>query len=262
MPLTDTHCHVQTRQFDGDRAAVLDRAHEAGVDTLLCVGYDAESWRRAQDLVAGSRLTPHDSPLSLYATAGLHPHDAKDLTPALLDEIRQLARAGKIVAIGECGLDFFRNLSTPDEQREAFVAQIGLSNETGLPLVIHDRDAHEAVVGLLREHGARKGVMHCFSGDWDLAQQCLDLGFWISIAGPVTYPKSDALREVAAKTPADRIVVETDCPYLTPQAHRGKRNEPALVRLVADEVARLRDMDPEALAAQTSANAKALFWLP
>jgi len=255
--LTDTHCHVQTRQFDSDRQVVLERSHKAGVETLVCVGYDPESWRRAQQLVAKGMEA-----LRLYATAGLHPHEAKDLTPALLDEIRQLAHDGKIVAIGECGLDFFRNLSTPEQQREAFVAQIDLSNETGLPLVIHDRDAHESVVELLREHGARKGVMHCFSGDWDLAQQCLELGFYISIAGPVTYPKSDALRDVAARTPADRLVVETDCPYLTPQAFRGKRNEPALVRLVADEVARLRGIDSEELAAQTTANARALFGLP
>jgi TatD DNase family protein len=197
----------------------------------------------------------------LYATAGLHPHDAKDLTPELLAEIRQLAHDGRIVAIGECGLDFFRNLSPPEQQRDAFVAQIELSKETGLPLIIHDRDAHESVVELLAGHGARGGVMHCFSGDWELAKQCLDLDFYISIAGPVTYPKSEALRDVAARVPADRIVIETDCPYLTPRAFRGKRNEPALVRLVADEVARLRGVDAEELAAQTSANAKALFRL-
>jgi TatD DNase family protein len=256
--LTDTHCHVQTRQFDSDRPAVLQRAVEAGVDTLVCVGYDPESWRKAQGLVS-TQLSALRT--RLYATAGLHPHDAKDLTPELLAEIRQLAHDGRIVAIGECGLDFFRNLSPPEQQHEAFVAQIELSKETGLPLVIHDRDAHESVVELLANHGARAGVMHCFSGDWELAKQCLDLDFYISIAGPVTYPKSEALRDVAARVPADRIVIETDCPYLTPQAFRGKRNEPALVRLVADEVARLRGVDADELAAQTSANAKALFRL-
>src|SRR5439155_8533356 len=123
--------------------------------------------------------------------------------------------------------------------------QIQLSRETGLPLVIHDRDAHESVVELLRANGASKGVMHCFSGDWELARQCLDLGFYISIAGPVTYPKNDVLRDVAARVPDDRIVVETDCPYLTPVPLRGKRNEPAMVRLVAEEVARLRRQEPE-----------------
>ncbi|HEX6513580.1 MAG TPA: TatD family hydrolase, partial [Chloroflexota bacterium] len=229
---------------------------EAGIDTLVCVGYDPESWRRAQQLVAAG-----GEGVRLYATAGLHPHDAKDLRPALLDEIRGLARAGKIVAIGECGLDFYRNLSTPEQQREAFVAQIELANETGLPLVIHDRDAHESVVELLARHGARKGVMHCFSGDWRLAQQCLNLGFYLSIAGPVTYPKNDDLREVAARTPADRLVVETDCPYLTPMPFRGKRNEPALVRLTAEEVARQRGVSTDELAQQTSASAKALFGL-
>jgi len=252
--LTDTHCHVQTRQFDQDRPQTLQRAVEAGVNRLVCVGYDPDTWRRAQKLV-----TQGAAGLRLFATAGLHPHDAQDLTPGLLDEMRELARDGKIVAIGECGLDFYRNLSLPEQQH---VAQIALANETGLPLIIHDRDAHESVVELLRQHGARKGVMHCFSGDWELAQQCLDLGFYISIAGPVTYPKNDVLREVAARVPADRIVVETDCPYLTPQAFRGKRNEPAMVRLVAEEVARLRGMDAEGFAAQSSANAAALFGLP
>jgi TatD DNase family protein len=199
--------------------------------------------------------------LRLHATAGLHPHDAKDLRPQLLDEIRGLAAVGKIVAIGECGLDFYRNLSTPEQQREAFAAQIALANETGLPLVVHDRDAHESVVELLASGGASRGVMHCFSGDWDLAQRCLDLGFHISIAGPVTFAKSDVLRDVAARVPADRIVVETDCPYLTPAPFRGKRNEPALVRLVAEEVARLRGVSPEAFAEQASANAAQLFGL-
>ena len=255
--LTDTHCHVQTRQFDDDRAPVLHRAVDAGVETLVLVGYDADTWRCAVTLAEAGFPG-----LRLHATAGLHPHDAKDFTATLMDEIRALARDRRIVAVGECGLDFYRNLSTPEQQREAFVAQIELANETGLPLVIHDREAHESIVELLTVHGARRGVMHCFSGDWDLAKRCLDLGFWISIAGPVTYPKSEVLRDVAARVPDDRLVVETDCPYLTPTPFRGKRNEPALVRLTVEEVARLRAVDPEDLAAQTTANATALFGLP
>jgi len=254
--LTDTHSHPQTSAFNGDREAVLARAAEAGVDTLVCVGYDAETWRKAVSLA-------NDAPagLTVYATAGLHPHDAKDMTPELMEEMRSLARADSIVAIGECGLDFYRNLSSPEQQREAFVAQIELAKEVGLPLVIHDRDAHESIVELLHSGGAQRGVMHCFSGDWELAKQCLDLGFYISIAGPVTYAKNDVLRDVAARVPADRIVVETDCPYLTPMPFRGKRNEPALVRLVAEAVARLRGADPEDFAAQTSHNAQELFGL-
>jgi TatD DNase family protein len=254
--LTDTHSHPQTSAFKGDREVVLARAAEAGVDTLVCVGYDADTWRKAVQLAEAG--VPG---LRVYATAGLHPHDAKDMTPAIMDELRSLARASSIVAIGECGLDFYRNLSSPEQQRDAFVAQIELAKEVGLPLVIHDRDAHESIVELLRAGGARRGVMHCFSGDWELARQCLDLGFYISIAGPVTYPKNDALREVASRVPGDRIVVETDCPYLTPVPFRGKRNEPALVRLVAEEVARLRGADPEVFAAQTSQNARELFGL-
>jgi TatD DNase family protein len=256
--LTDTHCHIQTSAFNADRVAVLQRALEAGVDTLVCVGYDPQSWRQALSLA----LSQREREPRVYATAGLHPHDAKDFSPALLDEIRALARDGRIVAIGECGLDFYRNLSPPEQQRAAFVAQIELAAEMGLPLVVHDRDAHESVVELLAAHGARKGVMHCFSGDWELAHRCLDLGFYISVAGPVTYAKNDALRDVAARVPPDRIVVETDCPYLTPVPFRGKRNEPAMVRLVAEEVARLRGADPEEFAAQSSRNARELFGLP
>lgn len=254
--LTDTHCHVQTSAFNGERDAVLRRAAEAGVDTLVCVGYDAETWRKAGQLASAG----HDG-LKLYATAGLHPHDAKDMTPALMEELRVLAATSAIVAIGECGLDFYRNLSPPEQQRDAFVAQIELAGEVGLPLIVHDRDAHESVVELLTAHGAKRGVMHCFSGDWELAKQCLDLGFYISIAGPVTYPKNDVLRDVAARVPADRIVVETDCPYLTPVPFRGKRNEPAMIRLVAEEVARLRGADADEFAAQTSRNASELFGL-
>jgi TatD DNase family protein len=257
MRLVDTHCHIQTGRFDQDRAEVLANAAQAGVEMAMCVGYDADSWRRAQRLVAEAPAGPR-----LYATAGMHPHDAKDCTPALLDEIRTLARAGNIVAIGECGLDFYRNLSTPEQQRDVFVDQIELAKELDLPLVIHDRDAHESVVELLRAHNAAGGVMHCFSGDWLLAKQCLDLGFYISIAGPVTYANaSEGVREAARQAPRDRLVVETDCPYLTPHPFRGKRNEPAMVRLVVEEVARLRGDDPEQLAEATTANARRLFRL-
>ena len=257
MRLVDTHCHVQTSRFDQDRAQVLANAAQSGVEAVVCVGYDADSWRRAQRLVAEAPAGPR-----LHATAGIHPHDAKDCTPQLLEEVRRLAKAGQIVAIGECGLDFYRNLSTPEQQRDVFVDQIELAKELDLPLVIHDRDAHESVVELLRAHHAGGGVMHCFSGDWDLAKQCLDLGFHISIAGPVTYANaSEGVRETARRAPADRLVVETDCPYLTPHPFRGKRNEPAMVKLVLEEVARLRCEDPDQLAEATTANAQRLFRL-
>lgn len=268
--LVDTHCHVQIRDFDKDRADILKRAAQAGVTSLVCVGYDPSSWRRAQELVHGSSPA-HDSGAAvevgaadgpeprLYATAGLHPHDAKDLTPALLDEIRALIGQGRIVAVGECGLDFYRDLSTREQQREAFAVQIELAKEAALPLVVHDREAHESVAEMLREQGARSGILHCFSGDWDFARACLDLGFYLSIAGPVTYRAAEALRDVVRRAPLERLLVETDCPFLTPHPFRGKRNEPALVRLVAEEVARVREMDLEDLATATSENARAAF---
>ncbi len=235
---------------------MLGRARAADVNTLICVGYDLETSRLAQQLAAS-----HDAGTAprLFATAGLHPHDAKELTDDLLDELRQLCLNANVVAVGECGLDFFRNLSSVEEQRKAFAAQIELAVEIGLPLVIHDRDAHDEVWQLLKAHRASRGVMHCFSGDWAFAEKCLDLGFHISIAGPVTYKNARDLPEVARRVPADRLVIETDSPYLPPHPYRGARNEPARVRLVAECVAALRGVDVEVLAAQTSANAAMLF---
>ncbi|MGH2518808.1 MAG: TatD family hydrolase, partial [Chloroflexota bacterium] len=249
--LTDTHCHVQVRDYQADRPQVLQRARDAGVTTLICVGYDLPTSTAAARLAQGqAREVGHPR---LYASAGLHPHDAHDLTPALLDELRGLSQAEGVVAVGECGLDYYRNLSTPDEQRRAFVAQIELAAELRLPLIVHDRDAHDEVHQLLREHGAKRGVMHCFSGDWAFARRCLDLGFFISLAGPVTFKNARDLPDVARRVPADALVLETDSPYLAPVPRRGTRNEPANVRFTAQCVAALRGLELDQLAQQTSA---------
>ncbi|MHB8620952.1 MAG: TatD family hydrolase [Chloroflexota bacterium] len=265
--LVDTHCHIQLGEYEADREAVIRRAQAAGVTSLVCVGYDTDSNRHAQALVWGeSAARPSKSgvqapTLHLYATAGLHPHHATDLTTAFIDEIHALCAAGRVVAVGECGLDFYRDLSPRERQRQAFVTQIELARAFDLPLVVHDREAHEEVVALLVEHKARRGVMHCFSGDWELARRCLDLGFFISIAGPVTYKNAAHLPEVAARVPADRLVLETDSPFLSPHPFRGQRNEPARVRLTAERVAQARGVDLDRLAEQTTANATALFGL-
>ncbi|HUZ77258.1 MAG TPA: TatD family hydrolase [Chloroflexota bacterium] len=255
--LTDTHCHVQVQDFQADRPAVLQRARDAGVATLICVGYDLPTSTAAARL-AQRPANEVGSP-RLYASVGLHPHDAHDLTPALLDELRALSQTEGMVAVGECGLDYYRNLSTPEEQRRAFVAQIELATELRLPLIVHDREAHQEVYQLLREHGAKRGVMHCFSGDWDFARRCLDLGFFISLAGPVTFKNPRDLPDVARRVPTDALVLETDSPYLAPVPRRGTRNEPANVRYTAECVAALRGVELDQLAEQTSANATRLF---
>jgi TatD DNase family protein len=263
--LVDTHAHLDFDQFDADRPAVLSRAAAAGVGAIVNVGADLESSRRAVELAA---LHP-----MIYAAVGMHPHDAVKLDGAALAELRQLARRPKVVAVGEIGLDFYRDLSPRDVQRRAFQAQLAWAAKLGKPVIIHDRDAHDEVLAMLadwvaervRAHGrallpaGRLGVLHTFSGDLAMAERAVDLGFYISISGPVTYQNAHRLADVVRALPLERLLVETDCPFLTPHPHRGKRNEPAHVRLVADRIAALRGMASEELAGATTANARHLF---
>jgi TatD DNase family protein len=255
VQLTDTHAHVQMRQFARDRDAVLARATEAGVARIICPGVDAATSKLAIDLAAAH-------PGSIFACAGVHPHDTTSFSDATLGEIRQLATEHPVVAIGEIGLDFYRNLSPVEDQRRAFTAQVELARELNLPIVVHNRDSHDAIMEILRPFGTVRGVWHCFIGDRKMAEDGLALGMYLSFAGPVTYPKNTDLADVAAWAPLDRILVETDCPYLTPHPNRRDRNEPANVVKTAARVAELRGMDLADLAAATSANAAALFGLP
>ena len=209
----------------------------------------------------------------IYAAVGVHPHDAKTLTGDVLEELRALALHPQVVAIGEIGLDFYRDLSPRDKQRHAFKQQLALAAEIGKPVIIHDRDAHSEVMAILRRwacpersrrvEGNQKpvGVLHCFSGDLAMAQEAIELGFYISIAGPVTFKNARRLRELVRQLPLEKLLVETDCPYLSPHPCRGKRNEPAYVKLVAQEVARIKKVSLEAVAHITSDNAQALFAL-
>ncbi|HEX30871.1 TPA: TatD family deoxyribonuclease [Candidatus Poribacteria bacterium] len=254
--LVDTHCHLQLEDYRDDLHEVLKRAREANVVRMIAVGFNLRTSRLAVELA--SRFE------QIYATVGVHPHDAKEFNERTIDELRKLARREKVVAIGEIGLDYYRNLSPKGKQRYAFERQLELAGELGLPVVIHDRDAHEDVaITLERYINVFKvnisGVMHCFSGDWELAKRCLDVGFYISIAGPVTYPNSADLRQVASKVPIDRLLVETDSPWLAPQHRRGRRNEPAYVKFVARKVAELRRMPFGKLADITTQNAVKLF---
>jgi TatD DNase family protein len=254
--LVDTHAHIQMRQFDADRAAVVTAAFAAGVRQIVVPGVDVESSRAAVTLAAAY-------PGRVFAAVGTHPHDAATLDADALAEVRALARTPEVVAIGETGLDFYRNLAPRATQREALAAQLALARELDLPVILHNRDSHVELIELLRSHAQGvRGVFHCFIGDRAMARDALDLGFWLSFAGPVTYPRNVELAEVAAWAPLDHILVETDSPYLAPQPERGRRNEPRHVALTAQRIAELRGLAFEEFARATTQNAAALFRLP
>lgn len=260
MTLIDTHAHLDFSQFDADRQTVIERARASGVEVIVNVGTDLTSSRRAVDLAINHN--------AIFAAVGMHPHDAKKLNGATLAELRTLAQHPKVVAVGEIGLDFYRDLSPRDTQRRAFQAQLAWAAKMAKPVVIHDRDAHDEIMGVLADWASglsnsllatRLGVLHTFSGDLAMAEKAIDLGFYISISGPVTYKNAEHLHGIVQALPLDRLLVETDCPYLTPHPHRGKRNEPAYVHLVAEQIAALRGIPVDALAQATTANAQRLF---
>ncbi len=254
MRITDTHAHLFWESFREDFDDVLERARAAGVERMVVVGTDVASSRAAFETCARAP--------GLFPTAGIHPHDARDSGTTARAEIEALCARKECVGVGETGLDYFRALSPPEAQRENFVWHLELARSLGKPVVVHCRDAHADTVELLRAVPGVRGVMHCYSMGPDELAPYLDLGFWISFSGMVTYPKNEANRNAARLVPADRIVFETDCPYLAPQGHRGKRNEPAFVRNVLEHVAEVRGEDPSELAERSSRNAAALFALP
>ena len=253
--LFDTHAHLHFPDFAPDLDAVLRRAREAGVRRMVTIGTDGETSRAAVAIAEGDP--------DVWASVGLHPHDAAAGDDALFAELEWLAASPRVVAIGEMGLDFFRNLSPRPAQEAAFRRQLALARALGKPALVHCRDAHAETLAILAEEGVREvgGVMHCFSGDVEIARRCLDLGLLVSLAGPVTYPNARALPAVATFVPADRLVVETDCPYLPPQPYRGKRNEPAYLTITAARVADLRKASLDELAARMTDNALRLFRL-
>ena len=253
MHLIDSHAHLNLNQFNKDRETVIERARKAGLVAIVNIGTDLASSRATVKLAE-----KHDF---IYATVGVHPHDAKTVTSAVLDELRTLARHPKVVAIGEIGLDYYRDLSPRDVQRRAFAEQLALAAELRLPVVIHSREAHADVLAALRGWEGT-GVLHSYSAGPELVEEVLELGFSIGISGPVTFPKANRLREVAAAVPLERLLVETDCPYLTPVPYRGRRNEPAYVQHVVETVARARKMPAEAVAQATAGNACRLFGMP
>lgn len=250
----DTHAHIQMLEFDADRDEALARAKAAGIEVMVTVGYHLEASRKA---VEAAKRYPQ-----VYASVGIHPHDARHYDGAAEEALRRLADHQKVVAIGEAGLDFYRDRSPRPVQAEAFRRQIRLARERDVPLIVHDRDAHQETMRLLKEEQAGTVVLHCFSGDLALAEEAWARGYYTSIAGPVTYPKNEPLREVVRKAKSDRLVLETDCPYLPPQVVRGQRNEPSHLLHTAHEVARLMGISLEELGRLTTENACRLFGLP
>lgn len=252
--LIDTHCHLEMPHFDEDRDDVVARATTAGVGRLLTVGTNLADSHKVIRILS-------DYP-AVFGAVGIHPHDSREATPDNLAKLAALTREQKVVALGEIGLDFFKNYAPRDVQWAAFEAQLALADELGLPLILHDRDAHEPMLDYLEKSGRApfRGVFHCFSGEVDHARRAFDLGFYLSFTGTITFKKERTSHDVLRMAPRDRVMVETDCPYLTPVPYRGrKRNEPAFVTYVAQKVAELWSIDPEEVARITTDNAYRLF---
>jgi TatD DNase family protein len=256
MELIDSHSHIYGKEFAQDLPEMLERASAAGVGTIIAVGADLESSREACRLA--------DAYDRIYCSVGIHPHDADRVTEPCYQVVRELAQGSKVVAIGEVGLDFYRDRSARPAQEEVFRRFIRLARELKLPLIIHDRDAHERVVAIMREEGAAEvgGVLHCFSGDLQMAHDVIEMGFRVSIPGTITYASNEALRAVVRGVKIEQLLVETDSPYLSPVPHRGKRNEPAFVRFAAERIAELKGLSAEDVGRITSFNARRLFGIP
>jgi TatD DNase family protein len=253
--LIDSHAHLDMDDFDADRDPVIKRAVQGGVARIVTIGIDLASSKKAIEIAKKYDF--------IYATVGYHPHNADEADPRDLEKLRALASEPKVVAWGEIGLDFFRRHSPPEKQVKAFERQLDIASEQGLPVIIHDRDAHTDLLRILKSRKRQyRGVIHCFSGNYDLAMALIELGFCISFPGTVTYKNAVDTQAVATRIPLERLLVETDCPYLTPVPFRGKRNEPLYVKHTAEKIAQLRQLDFEELAQAISANTIRLFNLP
>lgn len=253
--LIDSHAHLNMNDFEKDLDRVLQRAVQAGVVNVVSIGIDLDSSVAAIGLARQHRC--------VSASVGCHPHNADGCEPSDLTRLAALASEPEVVAWGEIGLDYFRGYSSPEGQLKLFKRQLSMADDLNLPVIIHDREAHEAVYLTLKEmgKGEKKGVIHCFSGDLDLARAFMDLGYFISIPGTVTYKNAFRIKDVAASIPLSHMLIETDSPFLSPVPRRGKRNEPAYVRFIAGEIARLRKIPTEEVARQTGENARSLFGL-
>lgn len=253
--LTDTHTHMDNASFDEDREEAIRRAYDNGVTRIVNVGFNRET------IPSSIRLAEQYD--FIYAAVGWHPQDANDMRADDLDWLEELCKHDKVVAIGEIGLDYYWDTSPKDVQDRVFREQIRLARKLGKPIIIHNRDAHQDVINVLKQEKAAEigGIMHCFSGSWETAKQCLDLNFYISFAGPITFKNAKQPKEVLAQVPLDRLLLETDAPYLTPHPYRGKRNETGYVRLVAEAAAEIKGVTLEEIAQATTDNAIRLLGL-
>lgn len=253
--LFDTHMHLNASQFDEDREEVLKRAREHGVGMMVNVGFNRETIEETLQLAE-----MHDF---IYVAVGWHPTDAVTMKDEDLAWLEELCEHPKVVALGETGLDYYWDTSPKDVQQEVFRKQIRLAIKKNMPLIIHNRDAHQDVLQILREEHAEEtgGIMHCFSGDWETAKQALEMNFYISFGGPITFKNAKLPKEVLAQVPLDRLLIETDCPYLAPHPYRGKRNEPGYVRLVAEAAAEIKGISVQEIEEITTKNAKNVFKL-
>lgn len=252
----DSHAHLDDERFEEDREALINSLKENKIDLVFNIGADIESSKASVELAKKYE--------NIYAVVGVHPHDAKDVSEDYLEELDNLTKEEKVVAIGEIGLDFYYDNSPREEQRKIFKEQLDLAKKLNLPVVIHTRDANQETFDILREwakDGDARAVLHCYSGSVELALEYIKLGFYISLGGPVTFKKSKVPKEVAKVVPIDKLLIETDCPYLTPEPNRGKRNEPKYVAYTAETIAELRGITVEELAEATSKNTKQFFGL-
>ncbi|MBI3762167.1 MAG: TatD family hydrolase [Chloroflexi bacterium] len=254
--LIDTHCHLDFDRYDADRAEVIERASEAGVTRIVNPGVDFESSRRA---IALANEHPE-----IFAAVGLHPNSCGELSDEQIAELRDLASHRRVVAIGEIGVDYYWKKFPPEAQRRGFEAQLRLADELNLPVIVHDREAHDdvltAIEAFSRERRGDKAIiLHSFSGNLTEANRALAVGAYLGVTGAVTYPKSHELRRVGNFAPLDRLLVETDAPFLPPQPRRGQRNEPAWVRWMAEQIAEVKGLPVEAVAEATTANAERVF---
>ncbi|MEK6591007.1 MAG: TatD family hydrolase [Nitrospinota bacterium] len=251
--MIDTHAHLEMSQFDGDREDVIKRGVNAGVSLIIDVGSDLSGSKAAVDLAHKYDF--------IFASVGIHPHEAKEITSDTYTEIKTLLADPRVIAIGEIGLDYYKDFSPRDIQQREFINQIRLAREFKKPIIIHSRDAKEDTLRILKDEASSelRGIMHCFSGDEDMAKRCIDMGFYISFAGPITYPNADRLRRVINSIPTNRILIETDSPFLAPQQVRGKRNEPAYVRYVAEKMAEVKGLSPEDIERVINLNVYNLF---
>ena len=250
----DSHAHLDDERFDGDREQLIESFKENNIDMVINIGADLNSSRASVELAKEYK--------NIYAAVGVHPHDAQYVDSDYIEQLKDLSKKDKVVAIGEIGLDYYYDNSPRDIQRRVFIEQLELAKELNLPVVIHTRDAAQETFDILKEataDGKLTGVLHCYSGSVEMALEYIKLGFHISLGGPVTFKKAKTPKEVAAAVPLDRLLIETDCPYLTPEPYRGKRNDPTFVRYTAETIAEVRGISVEELAKATSENVKKLF---